>query len=226
MITSAKIIEYDGEKLVVIPADSLEREIIRKRIRDVEINLWDGRSISPEQRRKIYAVIRDISEWSGHIPEYLKEYLKWTFCGIHGTEMFSLSDVDMTTAKEFISFLIEFCFYNNIPTTDTLLNRTDDIGKYLYLCLEHRKCAVCNEHADIHHVDRIGNGRNRKEVVHIGMEAVALCRKHHDEVHIKGDKAVFEKYHIYGIKLDEYLCDKLNLNKEHKKEMFKLYQEV
>lgn len=212
MKTSGKIIEYDGERLVVLPDDNLEREILRKRIRSVELTLWDGRRISPEQRRKIYAVIRDISEWSGHEPEYLKQYFKWNFCGIDGRDEFSLSDVDMTTAKEFINYLIEFCFYNDVSIKDSMLDRTDDIGKYLYLCLEYRKCAVCNKRAEVHHVDRIGMGGNREEIIHEGLSAVALCHEHHMEAHIKGEKDVFERYHIYGIKLDEYLCERLRLN--------------
>lgn len=211
MITSAIITEYDGEKMVVIPAEPLEREILRKRIRQVEINLWDGRSISPVQRRKIYATIRDVSQWSGHEPEYLKQYFKWNFCSIDGRDDFSLADVDMTTAKEFISYLIEFCFYNNVPTMDSMLDRTDDIGKYLYLCLEYRKCAVCNKKAEVHHVDRIGMGRDREKICHVGLEAIALCREHHDEAH-RDEKRFFKDNHIYGIKLDEYLCKKLNLN--------------
>lgn len=212
MITTAKIKSYDGENLVVLPYVPLTREILQKRSSDVEIKLWDGREISPVQRRKIYATIRDVSAWSGHEPEELKQYFKWNFCSLDGRESFSLSDVDMTTAREFISYLIEFCFYNNVPTQDSMLNRTDDIGKYLYLCLEHRKCAVCNKKADVHHVDRVGMGRNRDEIIHLGMEAVALCREHHNEAHMMGDRSFFEKYHIYGIKLDEYLCKVLSLN--------------
>lgn len=212
MITTAKIQSYDGEQLVVLPYSPLAREILQKRSTDVEIKLWDGREISPVQRRKIYATIRDISSWCGHEPEELKQYFKWNFCSLDGRENFSLSDVDMTTAKEFISYLIEFCFYNNVPTQDSMLDRTDDIGKYLYLCLEHRKCAVCNKKADVHHVDRVGMGRNRDEIIHVGMDAVALCREHHNEAHISGDRSFFEKYHIYGIKLDEYLCKVLKLN--------------
>ena len=129
MITTAKIKSYDGENLVVLPYVPLTREILQKRSSDVEIRLWDGREISPVQRRKIYATIRDVSAWSGHEPEELKQYFKWNFCSMDGRENFSLSDVDMTTAREFISYLIEFCFYNNVPTQDSMLDRTDDIGK-------------------------------------------------------------------------------------------------
>lgn len=211
MITSGIIAEYDGDRLVVIPHDSLEREILRKRIKEVELRLWDGRQISPEQRRKTYAIIQDISEWSGHEPEYLKNFFKFNFCSQDGRDIFSLADVDMTTAREFITYLIEFCFYNNVPTKDSSLDRTDDIGKYLYLCLEYRKCAICNKKADVHHIDRVGTGRDRKIINHVGMKAIALCREHHQEAHIN-EKQLFEDYHIYGIKLDQFLCNKLNLN--------------
>ena len=33
----------------------------------------DGRRISSDQRKKIYALIKDIADHTGHHPEYLKE---------------------------------------------------------------------------------------------------------------------------------------------------------
>lgn len=223
MITTGRILGYDGKVLTIKPEDKLEREILKKHIREAEIYLPDGRKISPKQRRKIYAIIRDIALWSGHEPEELKRYFKFNFCASNGRDDFSLRDVDMTTAKDFISYLIEFCFYNCVPTMDSLLERTEDISKYLYLCLEYRKCAICNMRADIHHVNRIGMGRDRKKIVHVGLEAIALCREHHDEAH-RSEKELFEAHHIYGIKLDEYLCNILNLkNKDSwKKDIFKM----
>lgn len=213
MITSAKITEYDGQKLVVVPAEDIECEILRKRIRECEIRLWDGRRISPEQRRKIFAIIRDISEWSGHEPEWFRKLLTWNFVGINDIEWFSLSDVDMSTAKEFITYLIEFCLNHDIPTMDSKLNLTEDIGKYLYACLYHRRCAICNAPADVHHIDRIGMGRDRNKINHIGLRAIALCRTHHDEIH-HGEIDFLNKYHVYGIKLDKELCERLKLNKK------------
>lgn len=88
--------------------------------------------------------------------------------------------------------------------------QTDDIGKYLYLCLENRRCAICNQPAEVHHVDRVGMGRDREAIVHVGLNAIALCRRHHEEAH-RREKALFADYHIYGIKLDRHLCKVLNL---------------
>lgn len=212
-ITQAQIIKCNDEQLLLQLNEPINRDIIQKHVRTVELRIDDGRTISTDQRRKIFALIRDISLWSGHGPEEIRELLQWDFIQQYGCEWFSLSDVDMTTAKDFITYLITFCFLWNVPTKDTLLNQTDDISKYLYLCLEHRKCAICNARAEVHHVNRIGMGRDREKIVHVGLLAIALCRVHHDMAHLD-EKGLFEQYFIYGIKLDRYLCDRLNLNQK------------
>lgn len=216
MITTGRIIEYSGNRIIVECHDSVEREINQKQIAEVELRLDDGRTISAAQRRKIFAIIRDIAIYTGHEPEYLRQLFEWDFCSWYGVEPFSLSDVNVTTAREFITYLIGFCFKWAVPTKDSLLTETDDIGKYLYQCLEFRKCAICNAKADIHHVDHVGNGRNRDNIVHVGMRAIALCREHHQQAH-NGEKELFKQYHIYGIKLDEYLCNRLSLRTEKKR---------
>lgn len=218
MITTAQIIKSDGKYLLIKTDEDIMRDIERQKIECIELRLDDGRTISAEQRRKIFALIRDISLWSGHEPEELRALMTWNYRLKANVDDFSLSDVDMTTAKDFITYLINFCFAFDVPTKDTLLNQTDDIGKYLYLCLEHRKCAVCNRRAEVHHVDRIGMGRNREHIVHVGLSAVALCSEHHKEVHATSESEFFAYHHIYGIKLDEYLCKRLSLRtKEMKK---------
>ena len=185
----------------------------KQNIRKCEVRFDDGRTISAEQRKKAYAIIGDIAEWSGHTPpEFEKDLLKNDFIKTFGIEYFSLSNCTMTTAREFINFLIDFCFENNISTCDTMLNRTDDIKYYLYSCIANRKCCICNEKAEIHHCEgsKVGMGFNRNEISNLGRSAIALCRKHHNQAH-SSEKEFFEKYHVYGIKLDEYLLKKVKL---------------
>lgn len=160
MIVTAKIEKLENGKLVLKPDVDISRFVAQKRPRRVEVRLDDGRTISADQRRKIFAIIRDISLWSGQEPEELRLYLEWDFCSRCLREWFSLSNCDMTTAREFITYLIQFCFHWGVPTKDSLLTQTDDIGKYLYLCLENRRCAICNQPAEVHHVDRVGMGRD------------------------------------------------------------------
>ena len=97
----------------------------------------------------------------------------------------------------------------DIPTSGPLTERAEDVSRYLYACLAHRRCAVCGlagGPADLHHVTRVGMGRSRKRIAHIGLLAESLCRTHHQEVEQIGQTAFDEKYHIYGIPLDERLC--------------------
>lgn len=212
MIVTAQIDNYDGSKLTVVPDENVEYELRRKEIKCVELRLDDGRHISAVQRKKAYAIIRDISDYTGDLPEYAKETLKYMFVERSGEPYFSLSDCSMSTAREFISFLIDVCFEQNIGTRDTLLNRTDDIGRYLYSCIANRKCAVCNRKAEIHHCEgsRVGMGFNRRKIDNEGRYAVALCRKCHHAAH-NDEAGFFDKYHIYGIKLDKYLIEKTGL---------------
>ena len=214
MIVTAKIIGYDGKNMVVIPDASIDRELIQKQINRVEIRLNDGRTITAEQRKKAYATIRDISDYSGHAPEFLKEWFKYEYIIKTGGKYFSLSDCSVTVARQYINVLIDFCLHYGVPVYEPMTDRTDDIDACLYMCLYYRKCAVCGRAADVHHVtgSKLGMGADRDKAHHVGREAIALCRTHHNEAHSR-EKEFFEENHIYGIKLDETLCERLNLRK-------------
>lgn len=222
MITAADVVGYDGQLLTVRPEVDILRELMQKDAAQIEIVLLDGRTITGEQRKKIFAIVGDIAKWSGHDPEYLRRLLTWDFAGSHGRPLFSLSPsgadaADMSTAREFIDYLIDFCLYHDIPASKPMVQYADDVDRYLYRCLEHRRCAVCGRRAEVHHVNRIGMGRDREEIVHEGLLAAALCRVHHDMAH-RGERNFFEVNHIHGIPLDGYLCQKLGLKKEEKHE--------
>lgn len=196
---------------IIVPIDN-PYVFDKQNITQCLVRFDDGRTISADQRKKIYATVKDISDYTGDIPEYMKEYLKCSYIERYGDEWFSLSNCSVTQAREFINFLIDFCFENNIGTRDTMLNRADDISYYLYACLAHRKCAVCNKKGEVHHVEgsRVGMGFNRNDINNLGREAICLCRKHHNQAH-NGEKEFFKKWHLYGIKLDEYLLRRLKL---------------
>ncbi|MCL2103155.1 MAG: putative HNHc nuclease, partial [Syntrophorhabdaceae bacterium] len=200
---TAKILRCIGLELLVLLDLNIDRELLQKQITHVEIILHDGRSLSVKQRKKIFAICNDIAEYQGDDPLYVRPWLTARFCDDSDIDLFTLSrrpktvelpdgskiavePADMTTARKFITWLINFCFEHYIPTNDSLLTLCDDTGRYFYLCLEHRKCAICNDPADIHHVKAIGMGRNRSRIVHLGYPAMALCRKHHTEAETIG----------------------------------------
>lgn len=206
MILQGYLSGYENGALTVVAPLEDDFQIIKQNITECEIRLDDGRTISADQRKKIYATMRDIAAYTGYLPEQVKAIAKYDFIAKNGCNYFSLSDTDMSTAREFLEYLIEFCIENDIPTLDRLLDRSPDVARYLYCCLANKKCAICGKKADLHHVDHVGAGRNRKEILHLGMRAESLCRKHHSECHNIGQQTFNDKYHIFGIKLDDYLC--------------------
>ncbi len=183
--------------------------------------LWqDRRTISPEQRRKAWALIGEIAAFGGYIgtgdKELLNADMKRKFLiervddlTAEAIQRFSLSNVDMTTARMYITFLVDFCIEHGVPTKQPLWEMADDIEAYVYHCSVNRVCAVCRRHAGIHHVDAVGMGRNREEINHIGMLHLPLCwgpGGHHQEAHQLGDERFVEKYHLIPIPIDERIA--------------------
>ena len=177
-----------------------------------EIRIDDGRRISSDQRKKIYALIKDIGNHTGHHPEYLKEHLKYEFMSKEDREYFSLSNVDMTTARYFIESILEFCFEWEVPFATKTHELAKEVGNYLFLCLLHRKCAICGKkYAHIHHVDTVGSGRNRNKVDHTQLRLIALCGEHHQETHAIGWETFNERYKVTGIKVNEQTVQRLGI---------------
>lgn len=190
----------DGTDLVVsVPDLKLGELFQRKKIRNAEIRFDDGRHISAEQRKKAYATIRDIADWTGYLPEEMKEISKYQHMMRTGDAYFSLSNCSMDTAREFINTILEFALENGIPLSDNAIERTDDIGRYLYYCLLHKKCAICGKDGEIHHEDAIGMGNDRTKVDDSSYKKICLCREHHTLAHSLGVIRFREMYKVYGI---------------------------
>lgn len=192
------------------PADNLS---------DTVTVCWaDARNISPDQRRKAYALMGEIAAWSGSSPEEVKAAMKVDFrqraFGGLQQGLISLADCTMTEARLFISMLIDFMLEMDVPSKVPLWDYNDDVGAYVYACLMHRKCAVCGRKADLHHVDRVGMGRDRREICHIGMQALPLCRTHHEEAHQHGDARLMQKYHLEPIEIDQKIAKVYRLKGE------------
>ena len=215
----AKNVDINTRVLVDLDEDVLHKinKLYNGKELDVEVRIDDNRSITVKQRSMIFATIKDISLFTGDDPEYLKEFLKFDYCGESGEKYFSLSDCSMDTAREFINHLIEFILRENIPLSDLAINRTDDIDKYLYYCLKFRRCSITGKaNADLHHCEgyRVGMGGDRKKVNHSGRELIALSREWHSRVHQEGEEEIFKAYKIYGITIDDAALKRLGLNVE------------
>lgn len=221
MIASAKIthrfLTEQGLFLQVFVPMVTEEYFRQKETDDCEIIFIEDDTITAEQRKRIYATLNDISVALGYTREEGKQLFKEMFQEEFGIEELSFKDCTKYVASDFIDFLLEFCFYHNIPLKEEYgINRAYNITHYLQLCLRYKKCCICGKPADEHHEDAIGMGNNRKKTDDTKKRKMALCREHHTESHTIGDKEFQDKYHVYGIIWNEEpsWIDKINMIEE------------
>ena len=196
-------VDNGTEIIIRIPDKKIGEFLSQKCIKKAEMRFDDGRIISIEQRKKAYATIRDIADYTGYLPEEQKEWLKYLYIQKTGDDYISLSDCSMDQAREFINVILEYAIESGIQLSEQAINRTDDIGKYLYFCIKHKKCAICGQAGEIHHEDAIGMGNDRKTLDDSNHKKICLCRKHHTIAHQMGVDRFTKMYKVYGIIVKE-----------------------
>ena len=197
---------------VLIPHESKTDEVNRLKGNGLylggSIYFDDGRFITGKQQRAIFAIVRDMADWWADDPEYTRKVFQEAFCLLHDIDAFSLSHFNsncatVTIARHFITYLLEVCLQHSIPLKEGALKLTDDIDRYLYLCIKYAKCCICGKDGELHHWDAIGAGRDRKTYDDTSNRKIQLCRHHHTEAHQIGRETFTAKYKVYGIKYKE-----------------------
>lgn len=195
--------------LVAVPYDWVAAS--HRQYKECLVQFIDSRPLSDKQRKMCYALLREIGDYTGMTTERTKEIMKIKFMADDleqtADQIFSLSNAPMSLVCAFQRFLIRFILDWDIPCRFPLLDYVDDIPDYIYSCLIAKKCCITGRPAELHHVDRVGMGRDRTDICHEGMEVLPLTRELHQEAHTMTDQQFFDKYHLPGgIVLDKTLC--------------------
>lgn len=180
---------------------------------EVDVNVVDPFQITGKQRRKIFALVKDIEEYTGQPMDYMRhmfiEYVR-TYYGYD--EHISLSNCTRTQANQVIEVILDWVFHNDIP----LNYKTSDLLKqdksFLYWSTVNRNCVICGKpHSDLAHYKAVGRGRDRTKINHYGNQVLALCRNHHTEQHNIGMDSFNDKYHLHDswVLVDSRLNDML-----------------
>lgn len=208
-----RIVGYDtkSQELLIRAPYSDWFTMTKRNFNECLVQPIDSRPLSDKQRKMCYALLREISDFTGQDIHSTKEYLKIRFLaddfGETADKIFSLSNGAMSLVCAYQRYLIRFILDYDIPCRFPLLDFVDDVADYIYSCIVNKKCCVCGRRADLHHSDHVGMGRDRNEIIHEGMAALPLCREHHTECHTIGQKSFEDKYHlIHGIELDKTIC--------------------
>lgn len=171
------------------------------------------RHISPEQRKKAFAMLNDISDYTSYSLIETEQLMKYRFISTQLIpKFFSLFDYSMTVDKNLIDFMITFCIQQDIPFTTKVWNEIASSYALQHQCLLKRLCVICGKpHADLAHYDSVGSGRNKKESNHVGLREMTLCRKHHSLQHSIGLVEFCQIYQVKTIKMTKYDVVKLGM---------------
>lgn len=188
-----------GFQLILSMTERMAKNLWQYKVNQVEVGIDDGRRITIAQRRKIYATLRDLAEYTGYTDEAMKEVMKAEHMIQSGCAYFSLSDCSVTTAREYINTLMEYALKEGVILQEPGIQRTDDIDTYLIQCIRYHKCCICGRAAEIHHVDTIGMGNDRRHYDDSQNRIMALCRDHHTIYHQRGCSRFMDAYKVYGV---------------------------
>ena len=202
----------DGTYSVVVTGVELEQSHIdlleNGYSLNAEVEVPDNKKLSIEQRKKIFAMCRDIELHWGEPVESLRKRFQAELEIMNGYERISLRDCSMKVARELIELIIAFMFRHQIPMRVETSKLLSGDQAMLYWATINRNCVLCGKSgADLAHHYAIGRGANRKKMQHYDYEVLALCREHHSEQHNIGVNSFDEKYILQDswIKVDERL---------------------
>ena len=193
-IVKGKIVDISETGELTIKARCDTGMLMKRNYQECLIQMVDSRPLSNKQRRSCYALLREISDFTGMSVESSKEWLKLKFVSneLDGMmDTFSLSDAPMSLVAAFQRFLIRLILEYDVPCSVNLLEFVDDINDYMYACLSTKHCCVCGKEAGI--------------LMH-GDKAIAVCEEHEKEATEKGFDRFSADYHLGdGIALDKHL---------------------
>lgn len=206
-----QVLTQNGDIITVKLFDELTPEMKREyRIGKnlfVNVELFDPESITQAQRNHIYALIGDMENYTGYPAEAWESHIKINFMHKEFMQDFpSLRNNQMTKkeASRLIEYIVIYCIQNGIPFRNNREYLPKDTMSYIFYATMNRNCVICGKpNADIHHIDAVGMGRNRKKIDHTNKRVIALCWTHHNEAHNIGVKEFFKKYIIQPVKLNE-----------------------
>lgn len=213
MFQLGKIVQHDGNKLVIEFEQEVNAEYLKTLARDkdnlVKVKLIDNDPLSAKQNALSHVLIRDIANWYVDDPEHVERMFKYEYEYEHD-EPFSHAVASKDDGNVWITMLIQFVIREGVILKKRYSYLLEQNSFFYYSC-KYRKCAVCGKpHAQIHHVDAVGN-RKRQEVDHRLFPFASLCWVHHNIAHALGRVEFLRKYKVTPVYLDKEALIKIGI---------------
>ncbi|MDW4066512.1 putative HNHc nuclease [Staphylococcus saprophyticus] len=184
---------------------------------NVDVTVPDNKLLTNDQRKKIFALCRDIELYWGEPVEALRQRFQTELEIMNGYDRISLRDCTKRIASELIELIVAFMFHHQVPMRVETSELLQGEKAMLYWATVNRNCVICGSPgSDLAHYETVGRGMNRKTMNHHGKHVLALCRKHHNQQHDIGVKSFDDLYHLHNswIAVDDKLNSMLRGEKQ------------
>ena len=214
-----QITDHTGDIITVKLFDKLDVETVKKQAINgkyyVNVEVFEKDSITADQRKHLYALFGDISEYTGVPIDHVEAERKYQFMLDEVLpELPSLANNQMkkTEASKFIEFVILYCIENQIPFRKQAFYLTTETNKMLFALTMKRICWITGKRGEIHHASNlVGMGNKRSNHDHEKSTFMCLSREMHNEIHNVGYTEFCKKYHVRAIKLTKENLKELNV---------------
>ncbi len=214
-----EILDIDGKKVQLKLIDELDfDELLKSKHKEryfAYLELWQPGTTTDEQRKHYWALIGDISDYTGEPSWKIVLNMKYLYMVQHDKTKepsMARNKLKKEDASKLIQTIIDYCLDNGIPLQNNYLDEMN--SKHLFKMTMNRICWTCGKSAQIHHVNAVGMGRNRSTYEnHDEHLYMALCPNCHSEAHRIGQKTFENKYHVQGIKLSKENLKRLGVSK-------------
>ncbi|MBO1213806.1 hypothetical protein J3T78_04535 [Staphylococcus nepalensis] len=184
---------------------------------NADVTVPDNKLLTNDQRKKIFALCRDIELYWGEPVEALRQRFQTELEIMNGYDRISLRDCTKRVASELIELIVAFMFHHQVPMRVETSELLQGEKAMLYWATVNRNCVICGSPgSDLAHYETVGRGMNRKTMNHYDKHVLALCRKHHNQQHDIGVKSFDDLYHLHNswIAVDDKLNSMLRGEKQ------------
>ncbi len=184
---------------------------------NADVTVPDNKLLTNDQRKKIFALCRDIELYWGEPVEALRQRFQTELEIMNGYDRISLRDCTKRIASELIELIVAFMFHHQVSMRVETSELLQGEKAMLYWATVNRNCVICGSPgSDLAHYETVGRGMNRKTMNHHGKHVLALCRKHHNQQHDIGVKSFDDLYHLHNswIAVDDKLNSMLRGEKQ------------
>ena len=156
-----------------------------------------------EQRKHWFALINDISEYTGEDSWKIILKMKYLFMMTYDTKKepsLARNKMKRSETAKLLQLVIDYCLSNDIPLRRNYLPYMEQ--KQLFAMTMKRICWITHKpNAELCHFGAVGMGRNRNTYDHTQSKFMTLSHELHMEQHRIGERSFCEKYNVEPIGL-------------------------